>query len=326
MATVFITTQTILDRRLNKLTRTLDWTQWKTLGFLTALWFNSQEEQQVQASEMEIIRWIEHGNPEEESRFFNGLLVAEYITKTGEDKYRIHGNERAMKESKRLAVHIRKVRAKAGARGGLATGPAKQEAAALREKKKKAWAAVNAAVASGLLIKPDCCEICTSTAPLDGHHEDYEKPLVVHWLCASCHRNEHTNKNNKIRGVVRSKHTSSTIRQKQMNNFSVEPQLMGDDVVEFLVGSVKPDTQRAWLQAYKNCGPEWIKEEVLKAHAWQTANPRKASKDFGRFMTNWLGRSFESWRKGVPTRRQTQSELNTQVAMDLFKKNQEGSL
>lgn len=34
------------------------------------------------------------------------------------------------------------------------------------------------------------CEKC-GTEPTFAHHEDYSKPLKVHWLCRSCHKAEH---------------------------------------------------------------------------------------------------------------------------------------
>lgn len=48
------------------------------------------------------------------------------------------------------------------------------------------------AIATGQVIKPSTCEQC-GKAPknLHGHHEDYNKPLVVIWLCPKCHRIEH---------------------------------------------------------------------------------------------------------------------------------------
>lgn len=43
------------------------------------------------------------------------------------------------------------------------------------------------AVKDGTLLKPKKCEVCTEIKPLQGHHEDYSKPLEVIWLCSSCH-------------------------------------------------------------------------------------------------------------------------------------------
>jgi hypothetical protein len=46
------------------------------------------------------------------------------------------------------------------------------------------------AVYRGLVLKPDACERCgraCTRRQLHGHHDDYSKPLAVHWLCARCH-------------------------------------------------------------------------------------------------------------------------------------------
>lgn len=51
-----------------------------------------------------------------------------------------------------------------------------------------AYLAVKAALKTGELTKPKKCSACGSSAPLHGHHEDYDKPLEVEWLCAKCHR------------------------------------------------------------------------------------------------------------------------------------------
>ena len=48
------------------------------------------------------------------------------------------------------------------------------------------------AVKTGKLIKPERCEYCNRKAQrIEGHHEDYSKPLDVIWLCRSCHGKIH---------------------------------------------------------------------------------------------------------------------------------------
>lgn len=65
------------------------------------------------------------------------------------------------------------------------------------------------------------------------------------------------------------------------------------------LSKVKRSVQERWLAAYADAN--WIKQELLKALAWEAANPRKRSKDFGRFMTNWLSNGWERYRKTIPT-------------------------
>lgn len=54
------------------------------------------------------------------------------------------------------------------------------------------------AVAKGELINPGICEICGFTGKfkngrnaVNGHHDDYNKPLSIRWLCAKCHFDWH---------------------------------------------------------------------------------------------------------------------------------------
>lgn len=53
-------------------------------------------------------------------------------------------------------------------------------------KKRVQWALNN-----GILIKPATCSQCTCTCEPQAHHEDYEYPLKVIWLCIDCHSTLH---------------------------------------------------------------------------------------------------------------------------------------
>lgn len=54
---------------------------------------------------------------------------------------------------------------------------------------KAAWArtSVGNAIRDGKLKRGDACEMCGSRKHLHAHHDDYNRPLDVRWLCALCH-------------------------------------------------------------------------------------------------------------------------------------------
>lgn len=60
-----------------------------------------------------------------------------------------------------------------------------------KNEKTKAREILNSAVRSGDIIKPTMCEACGKKKKLNGHHEDYSKPLEVEWLCNACHSEKH---------------------------------------------------------------------------------------------------------------------------------------
>lgn len=43
------------------------------------------------------------------------------------------------------------------------------------------------AAARASLTAPKCCEGCGNERPLEKHHPDYAKPLLVVWFCKPCH-------------------------------------------------------------------------------------------------------------------------------------------
>ena len=54
-------------------------------------------------------------------------------------------------------------------------------------KKRYAVTSVGNAVRDGKLIRPDSCEVCQTFCTPHGHHDDYDLPLQVRWLCVPCH-------------------------------------------------------------------------------------------------------------------------------------------
>ena len=51
---------------------------------------------------------------------------------------------------------------------------------------------VKNAIKDGLLKKPRKCSCCKrNDTRINAHHEDYNKPLTVIWLCSSCHKKLH---------------------------------------------------------------------------------------------------------------------------------------
>lgn len=50
------------------------------------------------------------------------------------------------------------------------------------------------AVKKGILVSPLWCESCDEYGLLQKHHEDYNKPYEVQWLCQRCHSRLHATK------------------------------------------------------------------------------------------------------------------------------------
>ena len=52
-----------------------------------------------------------------------------------------------------------------------------------------AHSAVSRAIRKGTLVR-SCCERCGNPKSV-AHHEDYDRPLDVNWLCQPCHKQRH---------------------------------------------------------------------------------------------------------------------------------------
>lgn len=50
---------------------------------------------------------------------------------------------------------------------------------------------VSNAIKRGFVIRPKNCEACGRDARIYGHHDDYNEPFKIKWVCGSCHRKIH---------------------------------------------------------------------------------------------------------------------------------------
>jgi hypothetical protein len=58
----------------------------------------------------------------------------------------------------------------------------------LNPKARSAHKLVEYALKLGVLVKSETCEGCGAASELEGHHHNgYDKPLEVQWLCSPCH-------------------------------------------------------------------------------------------------------------------------------------------
>lgn len=72
------------------------------------------------------------------------------------------------------------------------------------------------------------------------------------------------------------------------------PEELREVVDIFTDRRVKATVTQSWATAFPD--PRWLMGEIRKAIAWENANPARRKKDFGRFMTNWLMKGWDSRR------------------------------
>lgn len=74
----------------------------------------------------------------------------------------------------------------------------------MTKQQRKAHDALSNALRDGKIKKADACFHCGSTKNIEGHHVAYDYPLLVTWLCRSCHVKTHREMNLRQRSELRS--------------------------------------------------------------------------------------------------------------------------
>lgn len=101
------------------------------------------------------------------------------------DYYKEYDKKRAS-DPERVAARKAYAESEAGKAAGARAKLAWQDR---NKKKRKAHISVGNAVRDGRLIKQSC-EVCGDQV-VDAHHDDYDKPLDVRWLCHAHHNEWH---------------------------------------------------------------------------------------------------------------------------------------
>lgn len=61
----------------------------------------------------------------------------------------------------------------------------------VKDEKTYARMVLNSAIRSGIVMKPILCQECKRKIKLTAHHDNYDEPLCVEWLCYECHAKRH---------------------------------------------------------------------------------------------------------------------------------------
>jgi len=78
---------------------------------------------------------------------------------------------------------------------------------ATKPERERALSLMNRALRSGELVRASTCAWCGDGGRIHGHHPDYNRPLMVVWLCGPCHRQHHATYRHENR-IYRSFHES----------------------------------------------------------------------------------------------------------------------
>jgi hypothetical protein len=112
------------------------------------------------------------------------------------------------------------------------------------------------------------------------------------------------------------KEKESKVKEIKVN--SVDDDLKISPEIIKILELVKDDLQQTWVRNYPL---EFLQAELKKAETWVIANPAKRPKLWGRFLTNWFNRSYENYRKQIPTMKLNKADQNIENLKQVARKN-----
>ena len=89
----------------------------------------------------------------------------------------------------------------------------------------RAHVSVQRALSSGAIEKGPC-EVCGNTI-VDGHHDDYSKPLAIRWLCRKHHTQLHAQQRRETgmkRSLKRERNVSETLPKRRDSSVETRPE------------------------------------------------------------------------------------------------------
>lgn len=118
-----------------------------------------------------------HKEKVRENRVRKADYYREYDAKRFQEDPRVKRRHKAYQKTEAGKASMKKARSKWGE-----DNPEKVAATTI----------LNNRVRNGKVSKPDTCQNCgAKPGRIEGHHEDYSRPLDVEWLCSQCHKDRH---------------------------------------------------------------------------------------------------------------------------------------
>lgn len=106
--------------------------------------------------------------------------------KARSNNYYIENKEKVLKMHKKYDETID---------GKLSLSKSNKKYRSINPERYKAHNILLSSIRNGSIIKQNCIVCSESKNKINGHHEDYSKPLVVMWLCDKHHKQLHNSEN-----------------------------------------------------------------------------------------------------------------------------------